>query len=61
MIEEANKNARTAAEQFAKDSDSQLGKITSAEQGLFSIEPRDSQNPQIKRIRVITYVTYNLK
>ena len=41
MIEQATKNAREAAEKFAKDSESKLGKIKSAEQGLFTIEDRD--------------------
>lgn len=61
MIEEANKNARAAAEKFAKDSDSKLGKIQNATQGLFSIEDRDQYTPQIKTVRVITYVSYYLK
>lgn len=61
MIEEANKNARQAAEQFAKDSDSKLGKIQNATQGLFSIEPRDLNTPHIKKIRVVTSATYKLK
>ena len=41
MIDEATKNARSAAEKFAKDSDSKLGKINTATQGVFSIEDRD--------------------
>lgn len=61
MIEEANKSARQAAEQFAKDSDSKLGKIQNATQGLFSIEPRDANTPHIKKIRVVTNATYKLK
>ena len=40
MIEEATKNAREAAEKFAKDSDSRLGKIKTANQGTFTIENR---------------------
>ncbi len=61
MIDEAIANARVAGEQFAKNSNSKLGNIKTAEQGLFSIEDRDMHNPSIKRIRVITYVTYYLK
>ena len=61
MIEEANKNARAAAEQFAKDSHSRLGKIKDAQQGLFSIEDRDSYTPSVKKVRVVTYVTYYLR
>lgn len=61
MIEEATKNARAAAEQFANDSDSRLGKIRSANQGQFSIENRDSNTPYIKKIRVVTSITYELR
>lgn len=61
MIEEATRNAREAAQQFAKDSDSRLGKIKTASQGTFTIENRDSNTPYIKKIRVVTSVTYYLK
>lgn len=61
MIEEATKNAREAAEKFAKDSDSRLGKIKNATQGLFSIEDRDQFTPYVKKVRVVTSVDYYLK
>lgn len=61
MIEEATKNARQAAEKFAKDSDSKLGKIKRAYQGQFSIEDRDANTPYIKRIRVVSTIDYYLK
>lgn len=61
MIKEANQNALAAADQFAKDSKSKVGKIKQAEQGLFSIENRDINTPYIKKVRVVTYVTYQLK
>lgn len=61
MIEEATRNAREAAEKFAKDSDSKLGKIKTANQGTFTIENRDSNTPYIKKVRVVTSVTYYLK
>ena len=61
MIEEATKNARAAAEKFASDSDSKLGKIKNATQGQFSIEDRDSNTPYIKNVRVVTYVDFYLK
>lgn len=61
MIEEATKNARTAAEKFAKDSDSKLGKIKRAYQGQFSIGNRDENTPYIKRIRVVTTIDYSLE
>ncbi len=60
MIEEATKNAREAAEKFAKDSDSRLGKIKTANQGTFTIENRDSNTPYIKKIRVVTSTVYYL-
>ncbi len=61
MIEEATKNARVAAEKFAKDSESRLGKIKNASQGQFSISDRDANTPYVKNIRVVTTVDYYLK
>lgn len=61
MIEEATKNARKSALKFAKDSESNLGKIKSASQGQFSIENRDANTPFIKKIRVVTTVDYLLE
>ena len=61
MIEEATKNARAAAEKFAKDSDSELGKIKHAYQGQFSISDRDSNTPYIKKVRVVTTLDYYLE
>ncbi len=61
MIEEATKNAREAAEKFALDSGSKLGKIRNASQGQFSITDRDANTPYIKNVRVVTTVNYYLK
>lgn len=61
MIETATKNAREVAQKFAKDSGSKLGKIKTASQGTFTIEDRDSNTPYIKKVRVVTSVTYYLK
>jgi len=61
MMEEAIANAEKTAEQFAENSHSQLNKIVSADQGQFSIEDRDSNTPHIKKVRVVTTVTYSLK
>jgi len=60
MIEEATRKAREVAEKFASDSKSTLGKIRSASQGQFSINPRDKNNPHIKKIRVVSTVAYYL-
>lgn len=60
MIEDATKKAREVALKFAEDSDSQLGKIKRATQGRFSINDRDSSTPHIKKIRVVSTITYYL-
>ncbi|MCQ2562624.1 MAG: SIMPL domain-containing protein [Alphaproteobacteria bacterium] len=69
MIEEATKNATSAGEQFAKDADATLGKIKSANQGVFSITARDpidawSDNEKQsinKKVRVVSTITFYLK
>ncbi|WP_271405367.1 SIMPL domain-containing protein [Tenacibaculum soleae] len=61
MIEEATKKAKEVAEKFAKDSNSSVGKIKNAQQGLFTINDRDVNTPDIKIVRVVTTVTYFLK
>jgi hypothetical protein len=67
MIAEATKNARTAAEQFARDSGSELGGIRRANQGVFQILPRDKApmleaDRQIeKTVRVVATLEYTLK
>lgn len=61
MIEEATRNARQAAEKFAEDSDSKLGKIKHAYQGQFSITDRDAHTPFIKKVRVVTTIDYSLE
>jgi len=60
MIEEATRNAREVAEKFAADSESRLGKIKTAQQGQFSIDDRDSTTPHIKKVRVVSTITYYL-
>jgi len=60
MIEEATTSAREVAVKFAQDSNSRLGKIRRASQGQFSIEPRDRNNPHIKKLRVVSTVEYYL-
>lgn len=60
MIAEATLNARKAAEQFAHDSGSKVGKIQSASQGLFSIEDAAPGLENRKNVRVVTTVVYSL-
>lgn len=61
MIEQATKNARAAAEKFASDSGSKVGKIRDASQGQFSISDRDENTPHMKNVRVVTTINYYLK
>lgn len=61
MMQEAIKNAEQTAKQFAENSNSKLDKIQTADQGQFSIDNRDSNTPYIKKLRVVTTVTYSLK
>lgn len=60
MVEEATREARGVAEKFAEDSNSTLGKIKNASQGQFSISDRDTNNPHIKTVRVVSTVEYYL-
>jgi hypothetical protein len=67
MIAEATSEARRAAEQFAKDSESQLGAIRRANQGVFVILPRDrapgitEESQRDKIVRVVSTIQYFLK
>ena len=61
MIEEATKNAREVAEKFARDSDSRVGKIRIARQGLFTINDRDQNTPEIKLVRVVSTIDFQLE
>ena len=66
MVAAATRDARAAAEQFAKDSGSGVGGIKSATQGYFSIEPRDGEGGEgagdtpYKKVRVVTTVDFYL-
>ena len=61
MIEEATKNAREVAEKFARDSNSEVGDIRIARQGLFTINDRDENTPEIKIVRVVSTIDFQLK
>jgi hypothetical protein len=67
MIAEATASAREAAEQFARDSGSELGPIRRANQGLFVVLPRDQapgvqeQRQRAKVVRVVSTIEYLLE
>lgn len=70
MIAEANRNARSSAEQFAHDSGAAVGKIKNASQGYFSVGPRDGEECEdcsssggstpFQKVRVVTTIDYDL-
>lgn len=66
MLEEATKNAEAAANEFAKSSGTKVGKIRKANQGVFSILPREQtanameMNSIEKKVRVVSTVEYYL-
>ena len=61
MMAEAIKNAQKTAEQFAEASHARLGDIQTAGQGQFEIDDRDQNTPYIKKLRVVTTITYSIK
>lgn len=67
MVAAATRDARAAAQQFAKDSDSGVGKIKDATQGYFEVSARDgdaggwgSADSPYKKVRVVTTVSFAL-
>ena len=67
MLMEATQNAREAAAQFAESSNSNVGHIKYANQGMFTILPREqttsaTESQQIdKKVRVVSTIEYWLK
>jgi hypothetical protein len=75
MLSEAINNAKNAAIQFTKESDTNLGKMRKANQGLFSIIDRDeflsgqtdggyypmSGSDIFKKVRVVVNVDYSIE
>jgi hypothetical protein len=70
MIAEATRNARESAEQFARDSGVNVGRLKSASQGYFSVGPRDGEDcddcgstggsTPFQKVRVVTTIDYDL-
>lgn len=71
MVDDATRDARAAAQQFANDSGTAVGGIKSATQGYFSITGRDSQTEDdsgwnssdtpYKKVRVVTTIDFYLR
>ncbi|GAA4051385.1 SIMPL domain-containing protein [Parerythrobacter jejuensis] len=67
MVAEATRDARASAEQFAKDSGTDVGSIREATQGYFTIEARDGEaggwgvaDSPFKKVRVVTTVNFSI-
>lgn len=69
MVAKATKDARAAAQQFAKDSATSVGGIKQATQGYFTIEARDGDggggwgmsDTPFKKVRVVTTIDFYLR
>jgi len=74
MLAEATKNAKSAAIQFTNESDTKLGKLKKANQGLFTIVDRDEAlsnqsdggymtgvSDIYKKVRVVVSVEYSIE
>ena len=67
MLKQATENAKEAAAQFAQSSQSKVGHIKYANQGVFTILPREqtasaTESQQIdKTVRVVSTIEYRLK
>lgn len=74
MLAEATQNAKKAAEEFCKQSDTSLGKLKRANQGLFTIVDRDDlssaqgdggyssgRRDLFKKVRVVVSVEYSIE
>lgn len=74
MLAEATRNAKTAALEFTKESNTNLGKLRKASQGLFTIADRDAAGVQneggyygsgtsdlYKKVRVVISVEYSVE
>ena len=67
MLADATYNAKSAAEEFAKNSGSKVGKIRHANQGVFSILPAEEINGSVesqqinKKVRVVSTIEYWLE
>ena len=61
MLEEAIKNARATASQFAENAGSRVGSVTRGNQGVFDITDKDPGSPEYKKIRLVSTLRFLLK
>lgn len=61
MLEEAIKNAKDTAAQFAKNAGSSVGSVTRGNQGVFEIEDKDPGSPEYKKIRLVSTLRFLIK
>jgi uncharacterized protein len=70
MLADATRSARRVAEQFARDSETRLGPIRRANQGVFELAPRDANAPENpmeelpfidKKVRLVSTIDYYLE
>ena len=60
MLADATKNGKISATEFANNSQSELGEIVRANQGIFTIEDKDPGSPEYKKVRVVSTLRYLL-
>jgi hypothetical protein len=61
MISESTRNAKKSAEDFAKNSGTEIGKLVRGRQGVFSITEKDPGSPEYKKVRVVSTLRFLLK
>jgi len=61
MLAEALSNAKDSAEQFANNTDSEVGEVTRGNQGVFDISEKDPGSPEYKKIRLVSTLRFLIK
>jgi len=61
MLAEAIKNARSTADNFAKNAGSRVGEVARGNQGVFEMENKDPGSPEYKKIRLVSTLRFLLK
>lgn len=61
MLEEAIRNAKETANQFAQNSGSRLGRVTRGNQGVFDITDKDPGSPEYKKVRLVSTLRFLIR